>query len=58
MINFIKQIAGMFSTDISIDLGTANTLIYMKGKGIVLDELGLKRLCCRRHMLTHVDLTN
>ena len=38
MINFIKQIAGMFSTDISIDLGTANTLIYMKGKGIVLDE--------------------
>ena len=28
----------MFSTDISIDLGTANTLIYMKGKGIVLDE--------------------
>ena len=38
MINFIKQIAGMYSTDISIDLGTANTLIYMKGKGIVLDE--------------------
>ena len=38
MVNFIKQIAGMFSTDISIDLGTANTLIYMKGKGIVLDE--------------------
>ena len=27
-------------------------------EGIVLDELGLKRLCCRRHMLTHVDLTN
>jgi len=38
MLSFIKQIAGMFSTDISIDLGTANTLIYMKGKGIVLDE--------------------
>lgn len=28
----------MFSNDIAIDLGTANTLIYMKGKGIVLDE--------------------
>lgn len=27
-------------------------------EGIVLDELGLTRLCCRRHMLTHVDLTN
>ena len=38
MMNFVKQIFGMFSTDISIDLGTANTLIYMKGKGVVLDE--------------------
>lgn len=31
-------ILGMFSNDIAIDLGTANTLIYMKGKGIVLNE--------------------
>ena len=29
---------GMISNDIAIDLGTANTLIYMKGKGIVLNE--------------------
>ena len=28
----------LFSTDIAIDLGTANTLIYIKGKGIVLNE--------------------
>ncbi len=27
-----------FSADIAIDLGTANTLVYMKGKGIVLNE--------------------
>ncbi len=27
-----------FSNDLSIDLGTANTLIYVRGKGIVLDE--------------------
>ncbi len=27
-----------FSTDMAIDLGTANTLIYVRGKGIVLDE--------------------
>src|SRR5213594_4155612 len=27
-----------FSTDLAIDLGTANTLIYLRGKGIVLDE--------------------
>ncbi|MEO7557652.1 MAG: rod shape-determining protein [Gammaproteobacteria bacterium] len=29
---------GLFSTDLSIDLGTANTLIYVRGKGIVLNE--------------------
>jgi len=28
----------LFATDIAIDLGTANTLIYVKGKGIVLNE--------------------
>ena len=28
----------MISKDIGIDLGTANVLIYIKGKGIVLDE--------------------
>ena len=29
---------GMWSTDMAIDLGTANTLVYVKGKGIVLNE--------------------
>jgi rod shape-determining protein MreB len=29
---------GIFAGDIAIDLGTANTLIYMKGRGIILDE--------------------
>lgn len=33
-----KKIRGLFSNDLSIDLGTANTLIYVRGKGIVLDE--------------------
>lgn len=28
----------MFSKDIGIDLGTANTLVFMKGKGIVMRE--------------------
>ena len=32
------QIKGMFSYDISVDLGTANTLIYVKDEGIVLNE--------------------
>ena len=31
-------ILGKFSSDLAIDLGTANTLVYMKGKGIVLNE--------------------
>ena len=31
-------ILGRFSNDLAIDLGTANTLVYVKGKGIVLDE--------------------
>lgn len=33
-----KKIRGYFSNDLSIDLGTANTLIYAKGQGIVLNE--------------------
>ncbi len=33
-----KKIRGIFSNDLSIDLGTANTLIYIKNKGIVLNE--------------------
>ena len=33
-----KKLRGVFSSDLSIDLGTANTLIYVKGQCIVLDE--------------------
>lgn len=29
---------GLFSLDIGIDLGTANTIIYIRGKGIVINE--------------------
>jgi rod shape-determining protein MreB len=35
---FLDPILGLFSNDLAIDLGTANTLVYMKGKGIVLSE--------------------
>ncbi len=34
----LKRILGLFSSDLSIDLGTANTLIYMREHGIVLNE--------------------
>jgi rod shape-determining protein MreB and related proteins len=33
-----KKLRGYFSNDLSIDLGTANTLIYVRGSGIVLNE--------------------
>ena len=32
----LDGILGAFSSDLAIDLGTANTLVYVKGKGIVL----------------------
>ncbi len=35
---FIHKILGMFSNDLAIDLGTANTLVYMKGRGIICNE--------------------
>jgi rod shape-determining protein MreB and related proteins len=34
----LKRLRGHFSNDLSIDLGTANTLIYIKSRGIVLNE--------------------
>ena len=33
-----KRLKGLFSNDLSIDLGTANTLIYVREKGIILNE--------------------
>lgn len=34
----INRILGYFSHDVGIDLGTANTLVYVKGKGVVINE--------------------
>jgi rod shape-determining protein MreB len=34
----LDPLLGLFSNDLAIDLGTANTLVYVKGKGIVLSE--------------------
>src|SRR3979411_2599874 len=34
----LSRVIGLFSADMGIDLGTANTLVYVKGRGIVLDE--------------------
>ena len=34
----LSRVIGLFSADMAIDLGTANTLVYVKGRGIVLNE--------------------
>ena len=34
----LNMLLAMFSADMAIDLGTANTLVYVKGRGIVLNE--------------------
>jgi len=36
--NPIDAFLGLFSLDIGIDLGTANTLVYVRGKGIIINE--------------------
>ena len=33
-----SRLLGMMSYDMAIDLGTANTLVYVKGRGVVLNE--------------------
>lgn len=38
MFNIFNAVWGMFSNDLAIDLGTANTLVFMKGKGVVVSE--------------------
>ena len=34
----IRSLFSLFSSDLAIDLGTANTLVYADGKGIVINE--------------------
>jgi rod shape-determining protein MreB len=37
-VGVVDDLLGWFSYDLAIDLGTANTLVYLKGKGIVINE--------------------
>ena len=38
MARSIQSITGMLGRDMAVDLGTANTLVYVRGEGIVLNE--------------------
>jgi rod shape-determining protein MreB len=41
----LNSILGFFSSDLAIDLGTANTLVYVKGRGIVVSEPSVVAIC-------------
>ena len=56
---YIRQIAA----EKSKNDGDTNAVIYLTQdnikktiEGKVMDDLGLKKICCRRHLLTHVDI--
>ena len=49
-----KQIQSNVQVDKVVYLTKANSEKTVNG--YVLDELNLKKMCCRRHMLTHVDI--
>ena len=41
----LNSVFGWFSSDLAIDLGTANTLVYVKGRGIVVSEPSVVAVC-------------
>ena len=43
-----SKLFGLLSADMAIDLGTANTLVYVKGRGIVLNEPSVVAITTRR----------
>jgi rod shape-determining protein MreB len=45
----LKKVLGMFSNDLAIDLGTANTLVLVKGRGIVINEPSVVAIQYDRH---------
>lgn len=52
-----NKILGKFSEDIGIDLGTANTLVFVKGKGIVMNEPSIVALNTRTNQIIAVGHT-
>ena len=52
MARFSKNL--FFSNDIAIDLGTANTLVYVRGKGVVLNEPSVVAVNDKTHQIVAV----
>ena len=53
---FFNKIFGFFSTDLAMDLGTANTLVYITEKGIVLNEPSVVAVSVAGHTVEAVGL--
>ena len=53
---FFNKIFGFFSTDLAMDLGTANTLVYITEKGIVLNEPSVVAVNVTDHTIEAVGL--
>ena len=54
----LKSLFGWMSADMAIDLGTANTLVYVEGRGIVLNEpsvVAIQNIKGRRHVIAVGD---
>jgi len=49
----LSKLYGLFSSDLAIDLGTANTLVYVRGKGIIVNEPSVVAMTSHRGK-THV----
>ncbi len=59
----LRDQASSSSSSSSSSSASEDSMLYMDGKSVpdtpenkVLNALGLRRYCCRKHMLTHVDL--
>ena len=51
---FFKRWAEKFSDDLAIDLGTANTLVFVRGEGIVLNEPSIVAIHAADHSIIAV----
>jgi rod shape-determining protein MreB and related proteins len=54
MINIFRRFAGQFSRDMGIDLGTANTLVHVRGRGVLLREPSVVAIDQRTNEVLHV----
>ena len=53
----MNSIYNMFSSDLAVDLGTANTLIYVKGRGVVSSEPSVVAINSNTKAVSYTHLT-